>query len=117
PPARRSSDLRGLQAVVPGGGARQGSRGGVGSFSGRGAAQQFDQLAAQQETLSTLAADTGGTAVTDTNDFGEALTRVERDISSYYMLGFASTNPAKDGRYRRISVRLRARTDAKVEAR
>ena len=34
-------DARGLQAVVPGGSARQGSRGGVGAFSGRGVANQF----------------------------------------------------------------------------
>ena len=37
-------DSRGLQAVVPGGNARQGSRGGVGAFSGRNVANQFAQL-------------------------------------------------------------------------
>src|SRR5258706_3030143 len=41
-------DSRGLQAVVPGGSGRQGSRGGVGAFSGQAVAQQFSQLAAQQ---------------------------------------------------------------------
>ena len=30
---------------------------------------------------------------TDSNDFGEAFTKVARDISSYYILGYASTNP------------------------
>src|SRR5207248_2879608 len=110
-------DSRGLQAVVPGGSGRQGSRGGVGAFSGQAVAQQFSQLAAQQETLTTLAADTGGTAFTDTNDFGEAFSKVTRDISSYYILGFASSNPSKDGRYRRISVRLKNKSDVKVEAR
>jgi VWFA-related protein len=110
-------DSRGLQAVVPGGSARQNSRGGVAAFSGRGVQPQFDTLAAQQETLTTLAADTGGTAFTDTNDFGEAFVRVERDISSYYILGFASTNDVKDGRYRRITVRLRNKPGLKVDAR
>lgn len=111
-------DSRGLQAVVPGGGARQGSRGGRGAFSGQQVQQQFTQLQAQQETLTTLAADTGGTAFTDTNDFGEAFAKVEKDISSYYILGFASTNPAKDGRFRRITIRLKnTKLDAKVEAR
>jgi VWFA-related protein len=110
-------DSRGLQAVVPGGGGRQGSRGGRGAFSGQAVQQQFAQLQAQQETLTTLAADTGGTAFTDTNDFGEAFTKVTRDISSYYILGFASTNPLKDGRFRRITIKLRGRSDAKVEAR
>ena len=111
-------DSRGLQAVVPGGDARQGSRGGRGAFSGQQVQQQFTQLQAQQETLTTLAADTGGTAFTDTNDFGEAFAKVEKDISSYYILGFASTNPAKDGRFRRITIRLKnTKLDAKVEAR
>jgi VWFA-related protein len=110
-------DSRGLQAIVPGGDARQGSRGGVGAFSGRGVANQFSQLAAQQETLTSLAADTGGTAFTDSNDFGEAFTRVVADISSYYIVGFASTNSNKDGRFRRITVRLRSKSALKVEAR
>jgi VWFA-related protein len=110
-------DSRGLQAVVPGGSGRQGSRGGRGAFSGQQVQQQFTQLQAQQETLTTLAANTGGTAFTDTNDFGEAFTKVTRDISSYYILGFASTNPARDGRFRRITVKLKSQSDAKVEAR
>ena len=74
-----------------------GSRGGVGAFSGRGVAQQFASLAAQQETLQSLAADTGGTAFTDSNDFGAAFDKVERDISAYYILGYSSTN-AQAGR-------------------
>ena len=110
-------DARGLQAIVPGGSARTGSRGGVAAFSGRGLAQQFDQLAAQQETLQTLASDTGGTAFTDTNDFGEAFAKVVKDISAYYILGFSSTNSNKDGRFRRITVRLRNRSGLKLEAR
>lgn len=109
-------DSRGLQAIVPGGSARQGSRGGIGAFNGSAVTNQFTQLAAQQETLTTLASDTGGTAFLDANDFGEAFGKVTRDISSYYILGYASTNPDKDGRYRRISVRLKNR-DVKIDAR
>ncbi len=110
-------DSRGLQAIVPGGSARQASRGGVQAFSGRGVANQFTTLSAQQETLSTLASDTGGTAFTDTNDFGEAFTKVVKDISSYYILGFASSNTNKDGRFRRVTVRLKNKPGTKLEAR
>src|ERR1043166_5962984 len=110
-------DSRGLQAIVPGGSARQGSRGGLGAFTGSAVASQFTQLAAQQETLTTLASDTGGTAFLDSNDFGEAFAQVTKDISSYYILGYASTNPDRDGRYRRITVRLKNKSDVKVEAR
>ena len=109
-------DARGLQAIVPGGSARQASRGGLSAFTGSAVAGQFSQLAAQQETLTSLASDTGGTAFTDTNDFGEAFNRVERDISAYYILGFASTNTAKDGRFRRITVRVKNHSNVKVDA-
>ncbi len=110
-------DSRGLQAVVPGGDARTASRGGTSAFSGSAVTQQFTQLQAQQETLTTLAADTGGTAFTDSNDLGEAFEKASKDLSSYYILGFASTNPAKDGRFRRITVRLKNKNDVKVDAR
>ncbi|HEX7136313.1 MAG TPA: VWA domain-containing protein [Vicinamibacterales bacterium] len=109
-------DARGLQAIVPGGSARQASKGGLNAFTGSAVANQFTQLAAQQETLTSLASDTGGTAFTDTNDFGDAFKRVERDISSYYILGFASTNTAKDGHFRRITVHVKNRSNVKVDA-
>jgi VWFA-related protein len=110
-------DTRGLQAVVPGGDARQASRGGQGLFSGRGVSQQFDRLASSQDTLVSLAADTGGRAFTDSNDFSNVFTQVRRDISGYYLLGYSSTNPAQDGRFRRIQVRLKRSGDFRLEAR
>ena len=109
-------DARGLQTVVPGGAASRGSRGGLAAFTGSAVAGQFGGLAGQQETLTSLASDTGGTAFTDTNDFGEAFAKVERDISSYYILGFSSTNTNKDGRFRRLTVRVRTRSNLRVEA-
>jgi VWFA-related protein len=109
-------DTRGLQATVPGGDASRPSARGVGAFSGRGVQQQFNNLFASQETLQTLAADTGGRAFTDTNNFGDAFTQVQRDTSIYYLLGYNSTATAKDGRFRRISVRLK-RSDLRVEHR
>jgi VWFA-related protein len=109
-------DTRGLQAVVPGGDARQASGQGTALFSGRGVQQQFARLASSQDTLTSLAAETGGRAFTDSNDFGEAFARVQRDMSAYYLLGYSSTNPTKDGRFRRIQVRVR-NSGYKVEAR
>ena len=109
-------DTRGLQAVVPGGDATRASSFGTGAFSGRGLRGQFDSLAASQETLQTLAADTGGKAFTDSNDFGSAFTQVIRDTSAYYLLGYSSSNDVKDGRFRRISVRVK-RPDLRVEHR
>jgi VWFA-related protein len=111
-----SVDTRGLQAVVPGGDARQASGRGSALFSGRGVQQQFDQLASSQDTLTSLSAETGGHSFTDSNDFGEAFARVERDMSAYYLLGYSATNTVKDGRFRRIQVRVK-NGGYKVEAR
>lgn len=85
-------------------------------FSGRGVAQQYDTLAGSQDTLTTLAANTGGRAFTDTNDFGEAFARVQNDMSAYYLLAYSSSNTVHDGRYRRIEVRVK-RSGLKVESR
>ena len=99
-------DTRGLSAVVPGGEAREESRSGAAMFTGRGTAQQFDRQASSQETLLTLASDTGGRAFLDSNDFSPAYTKVIADTSEYYILGYSSTNTARDGRFRRIRVRV-----------
>ncbi len=109
-------DSRGLQAVAPGGDASRGSRGGVALFSGQSVRQQFQQLTASQDSLTTLAADTGGRAFTDSNDFGEAFARAQRDLSAYYLIGYASTNSTKDGRFRKIEVKV-TRRNTRIEAR
>ncbi len=88
-------DARGLQAIVPGGDATHASGRGTQLFSGAGVAKQYSDLSASQDTLTSLASDTGGRAFLDTNDFGEAFARVQRDMSAYYLLGYASTNMAE----------------------
>lgn len=100
-------DTRGLQAIVPGGDASRASGRGTALFSGRGSSRQFDRMFASQETLTTLAKDTGGEAFFDTNDFGEAFDQVRQDSSAYYVLGYSSTNTVRDGRFRRITVRAK----------
>ncbi|MGE3401082.1 MAG: VWA domain-containing protein [Vicinamibacterales bacterium] len=109
-------DTRGLEAVVPGGDASQPSRGGVGLFSGRNVMAQFDRLLASQDSLFTLAEDTGGRAFVDSNEFGDAFAQAQRDLTSYYLIGYSSTNTTKDGRFRRVEVRVR-RSGLRVAAR
>jgi VWFA-related protein len=111
-----AADMRGLQAVVPGGEATTASLRGTSSFSGASTRNQFDRLAGSQDTLTTIAEDTGGRAFFDSNGFGAVFDRVVNDTSAYYVLGYSSTNPARDGRFRRITVKL-ARADVKVEYR
>ena len=113
---RQHVDLSGGQPRADGGRAgrrrrrrrrRGGGGGGSSVFSGRSMISQFSSLNASQETLTTLAADTGGQAFLDTNDFGPAFTRVQRDMSAYYLLGYSSTNTSKDGKFRKITVKLK----------
>ena len=88
-----AADMRGLQAMVPGGDATQGSRRGTSTFSGASTRNQFSSLAATQDTLTTMAEDTGGRAFFDSNTFGAVFDRVVNDTSAYYVLGYSSTNP------------------------
>jgi len=112
-------DSRGLQAVVAGGGATSRSSGGVGLFNGSGAMRGMQSLNSSTESLTTLAADTGGKTFTDTNDFGDAFRKVQNDMAAYYLLGYSSTNASRDGKFRRIAVTVN-RSDLKglhIEAR
>ncbi len=104
-------DARGLVAQIPGGDATQTGAAGNGLFTGAAQRGLKDSFQDSQETLYTLAADTGGKALLDTNDLGEGFHEVQQDINSYYMLSYKSTNSAEDGRYRRIQVRLSPRLE------
>ncbi len=102
-----AADTRGLQAMPAGGEARQASVRGTGAFSGRSMASQRESFSAAQDTLTTIAEDTGGRAFFDANEFSEVFSKVVEDTTSYYLLGYSSANPARDGRFRRIRVTLK----------
>ena len=59
------------------------------------------------ENLRTLAENTDGIAVVNTNDLDRGMRRVADDLSSYYLLGYYSTNTKLDGQFRAIKVRVR----------
>jgi VWFA-related protein len=99
-------DMRGLQAIVAGGEAQNASLRGVSPYSGQSMITALNSNFTTQETLVTLATDTGGRAFLDSNDFSKVFKSVQDDSSTYYMLGYRSSNPARDGRYRRITVKL-----------
>jgi VWFA-related protein len=60
-----------------------------------------------QDTLRTLAEETGGLAVVNQNDFSKALRRIDAETSDYYVLGFYSKNPDPLRRIRRLEVKVR----------
>ena len=62
---------------------------------------------ASQEVMATLSSDTGGKAFFDSNDFAPAFAQVQKDTSAYYAIGFHSSNPARDGKYRKLTVKVK----------
>ena len=65
------------------------------------------RLRSRQETLRTLAENTDGFAIINTNAIDKALERVVQDTGAYYLLGYYSTNTKLDGRFRRLTVRVK----------
>ncbi len=110
-------DARGLVATAPLGDATQASPGGQGMYSGSSQRTAQENFQGQQETLYTLASDTGGKALLDQNDLALGIVQAQKDISSYYILGYYSTNTALDGRYRRIKVQINGNLTAKLDYR
>jgi VWFA-related protein len=111
-----SLDIRGLQAFPPGGEAQSASLHGQSAYSGAAVLNDLNNNAASQDTLATLSSDTGGKAFFDSNDFGAVFSQVQKDSSAYYVLGFTSNNPLKNGKFRRLKVQV-DRADLKLDFR
>ena len=101
-----SVDTRGLQAIGPLGDASTGSLRGSGAYNGAALTNNMNQNFATQEVMATLSSDTGGKAFFDSNDFAPAFAQVQKDTSAYYAIGFHSTNPARDGKYRKLTIKI-----------
>jgi VWFA-related protein len=71
---------------------------------------------AKSDNLRGLADNTDGLAVVDTNNLDRGMRRIAADLSSYYLLGYASTNAKLDGKFRKITVRVK-RAGVDVRAR
>ncbi|MCU1339520.1 MAG: hypothetical protein JWO19_5101 [Bryobacterales bacterium] len=99
-------DARGLIAASPVGDASQTSGRGTGAFTGTTQANRRSSTNSSQDTLYTLASDTGGKALIDSNDLALGIRQAQQDISSYYILGYYSSNAAEDGKFRKIQVKL-----------
>lgn len=66
-----------------------------------------DSLRISQDSLRSLSEETGGFAAVNQNDFSSAFQRVVQDNSSYYVLGYYPKNERRDGRFRRIEVKVK----------
>ena len=110
-------DARGLVAEAPLGDATQGSQGNIGMYSGVAALAQTTNFQQSQDTLYALAGDTGGKALLDYNDLAKGIAQAEQATSSYYILGYYTTNTALDGKFRRIKISLNADLYASLDYR
>ena len=104
-------DARGLVATAPAGNASSGSPRGSSIYSGGAQSSARQKNNDQQETLVTLAGDTGGKALLDNNDLTVGIQQAQKDVASYYIIGYYSTNGALDGRFRKVKVKM---NDAKM---
>ncbi|SNT37961.1 VWFA-related domain-containing protein [Granulicella rosea] len=110
-------DARGLVASAPLGDATQGSPGNAGMYNGAAAQANVTNLQRSQDTLFALAGDTGGKAMLDSNDLAHGIVQAQQAISDYYIVGYYTTNPAQNGRFRKVKIALSNGLEARLEYR
>ena len=110
-------DARGLVATAPLGDATRQSPGGAGMFSGALAQAALSRFQRSQDTLYSLAKDTGGRAMFDYNDLSLGIVQAAAAQSSYYIIGYYSTHTAADGKFRRVRVTLAGSLQAELSYR
>ncbi|HVQ30242.1 MAG TPA: VWA domain-containing protein [Vicinamibacteria bacterium] len=69
------------------------------------------------EGSESLAADSGGFTVRNTNDLGAGLERIGEETRAYYLVGYNPKNTARDGVFRKIEVKVVGRKGTRVRAR
>ncbi|HEY3940273.1 MAG TPA: VWA domain-containing protein [Bryobacteraceae bacterium] len=110
-------DARGLVAEPPMGDATKGSPGGADMYSGASAQATTTNLELSQDTLFALGSDTGGKALLDYNDLTKGLIDAQHATSTYYIIGYYTTQAARDGRFRRVKITLNGELSAKLDYR
>jgi VWFA-related protein len=109
-----SFDTHGLSvgAIIPDASTR-------GTFDPNGqlAATSSASLTAYQEPLHTLAVETGGRALLDTNDLQGGVVKAMRETSQYYVLAWKPDAASGHPKFRQIDVRVKDRPDLSVRVR
>ncbi len=110
-------DARGLVAEAPLGDATQGSPGNSGMYSGTAAIANTTNFQQSQDTLYALAGDTGGKALFDNNDLTRGIVQAQESVSDYYVIGYYTSNTARNGHFRRVKISLNQNETAKLDYR
>ena len=66
----------------------------------------YEQMDLAADSINSLAVDTGGFVVRNTNQFDRAVAQIADDAGNYYVLGYLPPSPA-DGKFHRIRVKVR----------
>jgi VWFA-related protein len=90
--------------------------GGLPEDNSLGPMNMMDEVRRSQDTLRHISEETGGFAAVNRNDYRETFARIIQENSSYYVLGYYSTNDRRDGRFRSVDVRVK-RPGVRVRAR
>jgi VWFA-related protein len=109
-------DTGGLVAEAPGGNASFGG-GSVITAPGVRESLQGRSLEALRDGMVALSEDTGGFLARSGNDLSAGLGRILRDSRYYYLLAYEPSNTKRDGKFRRIEVKLRSRQGLRVRTR
>jgi hypothetical protein len=76
-------------------------------------AETFDAVAGAE----VVAGDSGGFTVRNTNDLSGGIQKIANETQAYYLLGYMPSNTARDGRFRKIQVKLAQGKGLQVRAR
>lgn len=80
--------------------------------------ERQEQLLVSRPTavLGRLAKETGGFVIENTNNLGAGVARMQQERMTYYLLGYQPTNATMDGKFRRVTVKVK-RPKVSVRAR
>jgi VWFA-related protein len=77
----------------------------------------FNESFEATEGADSLSADSGGFTVRNTNDLSSGFKRIADETRIYYLVGYNPTNTARDGKFRKIQVKVPGQKGAQVRAR
>jgi hypothetical protein len=86
-------------------------------YTGAAALAVTSNFQKSQDTLFALAGDTGGKALLDYNDLTKGIVDAQHSESSYYIIGYYTTNTAQDGKFRRIKITVNPDVAANLDYR
>ena len=86
-------------------------------YNGGSAMAMTNNFQKSQDTLYALASDTGGKAMMDYNDLSMGIVQAQKATTSYYILGYYTTNTNLDGKFRKINITLKEFPNAKLDYR